>query len=70
MALNGFLKIMASKPCLFNFIKKDCLSISEQARESAQARGGAEGKGEAGSPLGREPNTRLDPKTPGPQNHA
>ena len=27
--------------------------------------GGAEGEGEAGSPLSREPDAGLDPRTPG-----
>jgi len=34
-------------------------------RETAQAGGGAEGKGEADSPLSREPNAGLHPRTPG-----
>ena len=33
--------------------------------ERAQAEGAAEGEGEAGSLLGREPDTGLNPKTPG-----
>jgi len=34
-------------------------------RERAQAGGAAEGEGEADSPLSREPDMGLDPRTPG-----
>ena len=34
-------------------------------RKKTQAGGGAEGEGEAGSPLGREPDMGLDPRTLG-----
>ena len=33
--------------------------------ESAQALAGVEAEGEAGSPLSREPDMGLDPRTPG-----
>ena len=33
-------------------------------REREQAGGGAEEEGEAGSPLSKEPDVRLDPWTP------
>ena len=43
------------------------LTVREREREREQAGGaaGAEREGEASSPLSREPNTELDPKTPG-----
>jgi len=36
-------------------------------RKTAQGGGAAEGEGKAGSPLHREPDVGLDPKTPGPR---
>ena len=43
------------------------LTVREREREREQAGGaaGAEREGEASSQLSREPNTELDPKTPG-----
>ena len=38
-------------------------------REHKQGERQAEGEEEAGSPLSREPNVRLDPRTPGSQDH-
>ena len=38
-----------------------------EKRERAQAGGVAEGEGEADSPLNREPNAGLDPRTSGSQ---
>ena len=37
--------------------------LTESASEHEQGRG-AEGEGEADSPLSREPDSRLDPRTP------
>ena len=37
--------------------------LFERIRSSAQAGGGAEGKGAAGSPLSRKPDVGLDPRT-------
>ena len=37
--------------------------MKERARETAQAEGGAEGEGEADSPLSRKSNVGLDPRT-------
>jgi len=37
--------------------------VSERETEREGAGGGAEGKGEADSPRGREPITRLDSRT-------
>ena len=34
-------------------------------REGVQAGGGVEGEGEADSPLSRDPDVKLDPRTPG-----
>lgn len=46
---------------------KDLLYLFDREREHAQVRGAAEGEGEgeAGSPLSREPNVGLDPRTLG-----
>ena len=42
----------------------------EKERESEHEQGAeAEGEGKASSSLSREPNTGLDPRTSGPQDH-
>ena len=46
----------------FNFLKK-ILLIYLTKREGAQAGEGAKGEGEAGSPLSRESDVGLDPRT-------
>ena len=45
-------------PMLFKLFKN--INLSERKR--AQAEGGAEAEGEAGSPLSREPDEGLDPR--------
>ena len=53
--------------CLFVCFK-DFIYFFDRERESAQAgERQAEGEGEADSPLSREPNARLDPRTLGSQ---
>ena len=52
--------------CNFNYLfvlKYDYLLI--YLRERAQVGGAAEGEGEAGSPLSREPNVGLNPRSLG-----
>ena len=46
--------------------KKDFMYLfeRERAQEKAQAGGEAEGEGEADSPLSREPDAELNPRTP------
>ena len=44
---------------LIIFFKKDFICLREHEQESAQAGSGAEGEGEAGSPLSREPDVRA-----------
>ena len=50
------------------YLKKYILFIylreRKHEREKARAQGAAEGEGEADSPLSREPNVGLDPRTP------
>ena len=47
-----------------NFFK-DFIYLSERERDRAQAGGEAEAEGEAGSPLSKEPDAGLDPRTLG-----
>jgi len=49
---------------LYTFFK-DYIYLFERERTRA-GQGGAEGEGEAGSPLSRELGPGLDPRTPGP----
>jgi len=46
--------------------KKDFIYSFEKERKRAWAVGGAEGKGEADSPMSVEPDTKLNPRTPRP----
>ena len=41
------------------------IDFTERERESARAEAGGVGEGEAGSPLRREPDLGLDPRTLG-----
>ena len=41
------------------------INLTERKREHRQEEWQAEGAGEAGSPLSREPDAGLDPRTPG-----
>ena len=48
----------------FLFFFLDFINLFVRERERASTAGGAaEGEGEAGSPLSKEPNARLDPRT-------
>ena len=49
----------------FDHYFKDFIHLTEQESEGAQAGGAAEGEGEAGSSLSREPNVGLNPRTLG-----
>jgi len=50
---------------LFIYFFKDFLYLFDREREYKQAERQAEGEGEAGSPLSREPNAGLNPRTLG-----
>ena len=49
----------------FFFPKIFFIYLRERESVHKQGEQQAEGEGEAGSPLGREPNAGLDPRTPG-----
>ena len=49
--------------CFLFFVLRFYIYLTERKR--AQAEGAAEGEGEAGSPLSRESDMKLDPKTQG-----
>ena len=50
---------------IFFFFFKDFIYLFAREREGAQAGRAAEGEGEAGFLLSREPKVRLDPRTLG-----
>jgi len=50
---------------VYIYIFKDFISEKERMSERAQAGRAAEGEGEAGCPLSKEPHVELDPRTLG-----
>ena len=52
---------------LFIYFLKDFIYLFDRERDTARegTQAGQVGEGEAGSPLSREPDAGLDPKTPG-----
>ena len=59
-----FYLLLSSVLCSFKFFKKDFIYVYDRER-ALTSRGLAEGEGEAGSPLSREPDVGLDPRTLG-----
>ena len=47
----------------FYLFEREREHVNERKSTQAQTEGGAEGEGEAASPLGREPDIGLDPRT-------
>ena len=58
--------VMSNPPDKLNFFKKDLrVRVNALCARVHMLRGRAEGEGEKGSPLNREPNVGLDPRTLG-----
>ena len=62
-ALLSGLKLHFLEVFFFFFFFKIFTYLTERERQSTEA--GGEAEGEADSPLSREPNAELDPRTPG-----
>ena len=49
---------------IFFFLRFDLFDGEKEQKRESTSRGTTEGEGEAGSPLSREPDVGLNPRTP------